>query len=359
MQEEHEGWADPDRDTSAQASVTGGAGTYNHLSDAMATSINNEMATNMYNQMATNMYNQMATNMYNEMATNMYNEVRELAVQDAALWNTGIVIDQGYQQIITEWIPQRSQQLLGPYVCCFAFEAKFTYKAKFAFKAIVAFEAKFPFEAKFAFEPGPVVVQIADIKLSATDAGQSYLVLLNPGLTAVDISGWALDGAIQFAFEQVLPASTSMYRSRAYPNDDQSPKPLILMYLSGTVLSASTTLYRSLYPNDNQSPKPLILMYLSGTVLSASTTLYRSLYPNDNQSPKPLILMYLAGTVLPASTSMYVSPDVLAFRQRPISPAGNEGNFVVGPMLLMNTAPGQSVKLFNEQQAQVHETWTY
>eukprot|EP00798_Chlamydomonas_sp_ICE-L_P018044 gene18044-24461_t len=80
MQEEHEGWADPDRDTSAQASVTGGAGTYNHLSDAildiaatremymrrlqtltdrflvggdqsllgqMATSINNEMATSM------------------------------------------------------------------------------------------------------------------------------------------------------------------------------------------------------------------------------------------------------------------------------------------------------------------------
>lgn len=39
---------------------------------------------------------------------------------------------------------------------------------------------------------------------------------------------------------------------------------------------------------------------------------------------------FQAGTVIPADTSLYVSPDVVAFRHRAVSPKGREGHFVVG-----------------------------
>eukprot|EP00955_Chlamydomonas_euryale_P063374 358645-Chlamydomonas_euryale.AAC.5 len=38
---------------------------------------------------------------------------QELAKKDAVLWNSGINVDAGFQQIVTEFLPIRQQQLLG------------------------------------------------------------------------------------------------------------------------------------------------------------------------------------------------------------------------------------------------------
>lgn len=44
-----------------------------------------------------------------------YAAVQQLALEDDALWDKGAItnIDRGYQQLTTEWLPRRTEQLLG------------------------------------------------------------------------------------------------------------------------------------------------------------------------------------------------------------------------------------------------------
>jgi hypothetical protein len=47
-----------------------------------------------------------------QLANATYARIRSLAVRDAQLWATGIDIDRGYQQIVSEYIPVRYHLLL-------------------------------------------------------------------------------------------------------------------------------------------------------------------------------------------------------------------------------------------------------
>lgn len=53
------------------------------------------------------------------------------------------------------------------------------------------------------------------------------------------------------------------------------------------------------------------------------------------------------GTVIPATGSLYVSPDVVTFRARSISPKGNENRFVVGPYSGHLSPYGETLRLEN------------
>jgi hypothetical protein len=56
---------------------------------------------------------------------------------------------------------------------------------------------------------------------------------------------------------------------------------------------------------------------------------------------------FAAGTVIPAGSSLFVSPDVVAFRSRSVSPKSNENRSVVGPFSGHLPAYGGSLNLEN------------
>ncbi len=64
------------------------------------------------------------------------------------------------------------------------------------------------------------------------------------------------------------------------------------------------------------------------------------------------------GTVIPSHSNIYVSPNVKAFRNRSISPKGNEGNFVVGPYKGHLSNWGESIKLYSDDYTPI-DTLTY
>ncbi len=66
-------------------------------------------------------------------------------------------------------------------------------------------------------QPASSVIQISgfDFNPSSANQRQEYIQLTNPNPWAVELSGWKLDGAVQFAFKPgtVIPSSSAMYVS--------------------------------------------------------------------------------------------------------------------------------------------------
>jgi hypothetical protein len=62
----------------------------------------------------------------------------------------------------------------------------------------------------------------------------------------------------------------------------------------------------------------------------------------------------LPGTVIPPSQSMYISPNVLAFKNRLISPRGGQGRFVQGNYKGHLSSWGETIELVDKQGVMVH-----
>jgi hypothetical protein len=60
------------------------------------------------------------------------------------------------------------------------------------------------------------------------------------------------------------------------------------------------------------------------------------------------------GTVIPSTSVLYVSPNVVAFRARTLSPKGGQGHFIVGPYQGQLSARGETVLLHDNTGRLVH-----
>lgn len=58
---------------------------------------------------------------------------------------------------------------------------------------------------------------------------------------------------------------------------------------------------------------------------------------------------FIPGTVIPANSVLYVSPNVMQFRARTVSPKGGENNFVTGPYAGHLSARGEALTLTDDQ----------
>eukprot|EP00887_Chlorella_sp_A99_P004584 scaffold4.g4584.t1 len=163
---------------------TGAAGTYNYLIDAVLA----VPATRaMYLRRLRMLMDQFsATGRLEALATQMYQQIRSEAKRDAAKWGNSGDPDRGYQQLVTEQLPLRKQQLYSFY------------------------------------GPGGAIPLIPDaqpssvpLQLGAVEPGASggYVEIINPSPDAVDVSGFSLSGAVSFTFRPgtVIPPQASLY----------------------------------------------------------------------------------------------------------------------------------------------------
>ena len=55
------------------------------------------------------------------------------------------------------------------------------------------------------------------------------------------------------------------------------------------------------------------------------------------------------GAVIPSGDSLFLSPDVVAFRSRDLSPAGSEQRFLIGPYSGHLAAEGETLELYDAE----------
>ncbi|KAL4425867.1 hypothetical protein ABPG75_009883 [Micractinium tetrahymenae] len=163
--------------------VTGAPGTYNYLIDAI---LSIPRTRQMYvRRLRTLMDTFVNTGRLQALVTAMYQQIRDEAKRDAKAWNNPGDPDRGYQQLITEQLPIRKQQLYE------------TYGSQGPIPLIPdALPGSFQLTLG-ALQPGPA----------------GFVEVQNPNGYAVDVSGYRLQGAVQFAFAPgtVIPAQDSVY----------------------------------------------------------------------------------------------------------------------------------------------------
>ncbi|KAL4425868.1 hypothetical protein ABPG75_009884 [Micractinium tetrahymenae] len=176
--------ADFDADlTKLGPTLTGAPGTYNYLIDAI---LSIPRTRQMYVRRLRSLMDEfIPTGRLQALVTAMYQQIRDEAKRDAKAWNNPGDPDRGYQQLITEQLPIRKQQLYE------------TYGAQGPIPLIPdALPGSFQLTLG-ALQPGPA----------------GFVEVQNPNGYAVDISGYRLQGAVQFAFAPgtVIPAQDSVY----------------------------------------------------------------------------------------------------------------------------------------------------
>jgi hypothetical protein len=153
----------------------------------------------------------------------MYNDIKDEAKRDTAAWNNPGDPDRGYQQLTTEQLPIRKDQLFNMYgptgaiplipgVCARrrvlkAEVATVQHAVKFVLLAGWAQECASPRHA-LMHRPCSVCPLPADaqpgsfqLALGRLEPGPSgFIQVNNPNAFAVDISGYRLQGAAQFTF---------------------------------------------------------------------------------------------------------------------------------------------------------------
>ncbi|GLC41440.1 hypothetical protein PLESTM_001196100 [Pleodorina starrii] len=187
-----QGWDNPDRSTVGQTSQNGPLGTYNHLNDAIL-DVNTTRA--MYlRRLRTLADKYLAGGVLAQLANETYVRIKPLADLDAKTWNSGISIDRGYQQITTEFLPIRTEQLLG---------------------SLYGPTGRRPLLPEA--QPAQVSLKIARSSTGppgdTTDPSSAFVEVSNPNPFAVDVSGWRLQGPAAFTFPPgaVIPPSSSVY----------------------------------------------------------------------------------------------------------------------------------------------------
>ncbi|MEW5306997.1 MAG: hypothetical protein WDW36_009419 [Sanguina aurantia] len=226
------GWANPDLNQTVKASTVSAPGTYNYLSDAV---LDVNSTRSMYLRRLRTLSDRFLgpSGRLFQITNATYTLIKPLADKDAKLWNSGINIDRGFQQLTTEFIPIRTEQLVG---------------------SLYGPNGTHPL-LPTAQSPSAKAT-IGHFEQSVAQPSQSYLQINNTDpVNALDVSGWYINGTVSHTFAP--------------------------------------------------------------------------------------------GTVIPSQSSVYVTPDLVAFRSRPASPTGNQGLFVVGPLLVLSTAPQSHIQLNN------------
>lgn len=160
---------DPNENETNRPSISGVLGTYNHLIDSI---IRVDSTRQMYyRRLQTLVDDYLMSGRLEALVSSTYDRIKDLAVKDAKLWETGIDPEKGMLQITTEFLPTRLQQmtlLYGP-------------------------------NGSQPILPGP---QSASAALSlVVKRDPPYLVLTNPLVEAVDLSGWQLNASASAAKE--------------------------------------------------------------------------------------------------------------------------------------------------------------
>ncbi|KAL4445750.1 hypothetical protein ABPG77_008949 [Micractinium sp. CCAP 211/92] len=176
--------ADYDADlTKLGPTTTGAPGTYNYLIDAV---LSIPRTRQMYlRRLRTLMDAFINTGRLQSLVTAMYQQIRDEAKRDAKTWGNPGDPDRGYQQLITEQLPIRKQQLYETY----------------------GLQGPIPLIPDTL--PGSFQLTLGSLQPGSAGSVE----VQNPNAFAVDISGYRLQGAVQFAFAPgtVIPAQDSVY----------------------------------------------------------------------------------------------------------------------------------------------------
>ena len=152
-------------------------GTFNYLSDAI---LDVKSTREMYLRRLRSLMDHFLNGRLEEMITDHYRRIRASAKLDNTIWKRGD-IDEGYEQLMTEQLPLRREQL---------------------------YETYGPSGERLI--PGP---QKANPKLEIVlEPRYDVIEIRNTESEAVDISGWKLDGAAKFEFKPgtVIPSRSKM-----------------------------------------------------------------------------------------------------------------------------------------------------
>ncbi|KAG1667983.1 hypothetical protein FOA52_000627 [Chlamydomonas sp. UWO 241] len=226
------GWDNPDFNNSTGASIAGVPGTYNHLTDAI---LDVEASREMYmRRLRTLVDDLFVSGVVAKMAEKMHASIKALAEDDAVLWASGIRVDLGYQQIATEFIPTRIEQLT-------VYQQIVT---EFIPTRIEQLTKMYGPGGDYPLlpdsQPADAKLTLGKLSLDPSPNGISTLQLTNPQTYAVDVSGWNLTGGVTFVFAPgtVVPAgasllvSTRLQPSQPLPPGTTSPPSLNVSPLS-------------------------------------------------------------------------------------------------------------------------------
>jgi hypothetical protein len=199
---------------------TGAPGTYNYLIDAI---LDVPRTRQMYmRRLRTLMDAFMLTGRLQQIITEMHNAIRDEAKRDAAKWQNPGDPDRGYQQLVSEQVPIRQRQLYD------------TYGPKGSIPLIP--------------DAQPSSFQLTLGRLEPGAAG--FVEVRNPNDFAVDVSNYALRGAVTFTFAPgtVIPAQDSLYAAASVGQFKQRSTPptggqgaLVVGNLQGQLLGAAAS----------------------------------------------------------------------------------------------------------------------
>ena len=146
---------DPDENGTHRPSTSGVLGTYNHLIDSI---LRVPATRSMYlRRLQTLVDRFLVSGRILELAKATYLKIKDLAIQDQRLWETGIDAERGMLQITTEFLPTRLNQMRATYGPT----------------------------GTTPLLPGP---QSTTESLRVSKVGQSYVILSNPSPQALDVS---------------------------------------------------------------------------------------------------------------------------------------------------------------------------
>ena len=166
---------------------SGAAGTYNFLADAVL-NIPRTRAM-VVRRLRTLMDQFITTGQLQKIITAEYLKIREEAKRDCAKWGNPWDVDRGYQQLITEQLPIRKQQLFEKY-------------------SIGGDTPLIPLSQPANASSGMAVGE-------AASGAEGYVQILNNNAFSVDVSGWKVSGpggaSFQFIPGTVIPANDAVF----------------------------------------------------------------------------------------------------------------------------------------------------
>jgi len=152
-------------------------GTFNYLSDAI---LDVKSTREMYLRRLRTLMDHFMNGRLEDIITEHYRKIRASAKLDDKIWKRGD-IDEGYEQLLTEQLPLRREQLYDTYG---------------------------PSGSRLV--PGP---QMANPKLEMLLVPRYGVIeVVNPEMEAVDISGWTITGAAEYKFRPgtVIPSKSRL-----------------------------------------------------------------------------------------------------------------------------------------------------
>jgi hypothetical protein len=165
--------------------LTGAPGTFNYLIDAI---LEVPRTRAMYmRRLRTLMDSFMSTGKLQELVTAEYQKIKDEAKKDAEKWGNPGDPDRGYQQLITEQLPIRKEQLFN----------------------------KYSVGGDTPLIPSSQSTDASSVSIGSVAGGSNgYIQVVNNNDYAVDVSGWSLNGSgVSFKFipGTVIPPKDSVY----------------------------------------------------------------------------------------------------------------------------------------------------